>query len=629
MKLLGPFVAPRLTGSVLTAVVACWALSLAAGQPPGADTRERRSGLSVSDAGAFPGYSLVAPMNSTTTYLIDMEGRVVHRWESDCTPALSAYLLANGHLLRPGASRGGSRGGPGAGGRIQQFSWEGELVWDFSFDAARYQPHHDICPLPNGNVLVIAWDTKSSEEAIAAGRIPEAVRGQFLADCILEVRPTGTTSGEIVWEWHAWDHVIQEVDETRPNYGDVSEHPERIDINFGTNVLASMIKDPQKLARLRALGYVGGKSPSRSRRDGGRGPAADGGGGPRAPRGGPGRPGGPPMGPDWLHTNSVAYHPDLDQIMLSIHEFSEVWIIDHSTTTEEAASHSGGRYGKGGDLLYRWGNPRAYRNGTNVDQRLFAQHCAHWIPKGLPGEGHMLVFNNGNGRPDGTYSSVDEVILPIDENGRYVREEYLAFGPERAAWSYSAPEGSFFSMNISGAQRLPNGNTFICSGAEGILFEVTPNKQLVWKYQMPRAFAHGPGFGPPGFGLLGFGPPGFGPPGLGPGALRFGPPGFGPPGFAPGDRDGIDAAKPKPPLGRGGGFGAPGGRPGGPGQGPGGPGGPGGIFTCYRYGPDHSGLAGKRLVPGEKLADVLGRQDEPPRRRPSELEQPARTPDFP
>ena len=86
-----------------------------------------------------------------------------------------------------------------------------------------------------------------------------------------------------------------------------------------------------------------------------------------------------------MHTNAVAYNAELDQIMLSIHAFSEVWIIDHGTTTEEAASHSGGKRGKGGDLLYRWGNPRAYRTGTNVDQRLFAQHNAHWIPEGLPG----------------------------------------------------------------------------------------------------------------------------------------------------------------------------------------------------------------------------------------------------
>ena len=476
------------TGRWLPAVILCAISSFSANyllaQPPDMAPQRTEPGLSVSKPEAFQGYSLVAPMSSTSSYLIDMEGRVVNRWESKFTPGASAYLLESCHLLRTGAERGGAIGGAAAGGRIQEFSWDGELLWDYSLSNDRIRPHHDICPMPNGNVLVIAWDKKTPEEAVAAGRIPETVRGQFLPDCILEVKPTGKTSGEIVWQWHAWDHLIQEVDKTKPNYGEVSEHPELIDINFGTNVMASMIEDPEQLAKLRALGYVGGG------RDGDRGPGRSGGG-----PGDAGPQGGPPMGPDWMHTNSVDYNPQLDQIMLSIHEFSEVWIIDHSTTTEEAASHSGGRCGMGGDLLYRWGNPRAYRNGTNADQRLFAQHCAHWIPKGLRGEGNMLVFNNGNRRPDGSYSSVDEVVLPIGADGRYLREEYLAFGPEHAVWSYSEPEqGSFFSMNISGAQRLPNGNTFICSGAAGVLFEVTPEKEIVWKYSTPH---HGPG-GPSG-----------------------------------------------------------------------------------------------------------------------------------
>ena len=115
----------------------------------------------------------------------------------------------------------------------------------------------------------------------------------------------------------------------------------------------------------------------------------------------------------------MAYNADLDQIAVSVWTFSEFWIIDHSTTTAEAASHKGGRSGKGGDLLYRWGNPRAYRAGTKADQKLFRQHNAHWIPKGLPGAGHMLVFNNGGDRPGGSYSSVDEIVLPVDAQGRY------------------------------------------------------------------------------------------------------------------------------------------------------------------------------------------------------------------
>ncbi len=170
---------------------------------------------------------------------------------------------------------------------------------------------------------------------------------------------------------------------------------------------------------------------------------------------------------------------------------------------------------KGGDLLFRWGNPRVYRSGTNVDQQLFAQHCAHWIADGLPGAGHMLVFNNGNGRPDGSYSSVDEIVLPQTDQGLYSKEEFLAYAPEKAEWTYSAPDKtSFNSMLISGAQRLPNGNTFICSGNQGLLFEVTPDDEIVWQFKYPGA-----GFGGPG-----------GPGGPGPGG-----PGFGAPRVEPGD----------------------------------------------------------------------------------------------
>ena len=110
----------------------------------------------------------------------------------------------------------------------------------------------------------------------------------------------------------------------------------------------------------------------------------------------------------------VAEHPELEQILISARNFSEIWIIDHSTTTEEAAGHSGGNGGKGGDLLYRWGNPQAYRAGTFADQQLFWQHNPHWIPEGLPGAGNILIFNNGyeyEGRyPD--YSSVVEITPP-------------------------------------------------------------------------------------------------------------------------------------------------------------------------------------------------------------------------
>jgi hypothetical protein len=720
-----------------------------AAQPPSpSGPPSAKDGITVNEPEAFQGYSLVAPMNSTETYLIDMEGRIVSTWKSEFTPALGAYLLPNGHLLRPGAMRENSFRGPGSGGRIQEFNWDGELLWDFTLSTERNHPHHDICPLPNGNVLVIAWDKKTKEEAIAAGRRPELVRNDFLPDCILEIHPTGKTTGDIVWEWHAWDHLIQDVDVNKPNYGEVSEHPELIDINYSENLMAGMLNDPQQLANLRSLGYVGGGTRGPNANDAA--PTPD---GPPGPNDGPppdgaqaaddaarpdGAPGpddrrdgrrgrrGPGFEADWMHTNAVDYNADLDQIMISLHSFSEVWIIDHSTTTAEAASHSGGRYGKGGDLLYRWGNPRAYRNGTHADQKLFAQHNAHWIQQGLPGAGHMLVFNNGNNRPHGMYSTVDEVELPTNGDGTYAREEFQPFGPEKALWSYAAPEkSSLFSMTISGAQRLANGNTLICSGNNGLVFEVTPELKTVWQYKHPGAGGPFGMFGPrpgellPGFlrGALelsdeqnktldaleadvkskldtlltddqreqlsrprGFGPPrgpfGAGPPNPddagdggqpgprfrftppkpgevlpdsladslklsdeqttklselqrhvdaefdklltkdqkvqldemqqsfrgGPGGPRFGfgPPGFGPPGSGP-PADGRAADGGRRGRGRGDRRG-----------GPGGPGGPGGLFRSYRYTADYSGLTGKDLTPGEKLVDVLAKQN--PRR---------------
>lgn len=420
-------------------------------------------GLSVNDPRAYQGYTLLAPLMSTKTYLIDMQGRVVQTWTAKCNPGASTYFLDNGHLLRTGSLMGEEQsfgGGPGAGGRIQEFDWDGSLIWDFKLFNAKQLPHHDISRLPNGNVLMIVWDKKTPQECLAAGRRPELTPdNHLLPDSILEVKPTGKTSGEIVWEWHLWDHLVQDFDKTKANYGSVAEHPELVNFNFGEDALAPAKTTKDQQEKLKSIGYVGANTPT-------------------------GRP--PRQNADWTHCNAIAYNAQLDQIILSVHGFSEFWIIDHSTTTKEAAGHTGGRYGKGGDLLYRFGNPLAYRAGTKPDQRLFAQHNTHWIPPGVPGAGHVLVFNNGNGRPDGSYSSVDELALPVDTDGRYARDANGRPEPAKLVWSYTAPKKSdFYSFFISGAQRLANGNTLICSGANGTAFEVTPDNEIVWKYVNP------------------------------------------------------------------------------------------------------------------------------------------------
>jgi Arylsulfotransferase (ASST) len=434
-------------------------------------------GLAVNDPRALQGYTLMSPFVSPNTYLLDMQGRVVHTWKTDSSPALSAVLLENGHLLRPGSIGGDASvfgPGPGVGGRIQEFTWDGDLAWDFKFYNAKQLPHHDLTRLPNGNVLLIVWDRKTTEETIAAGRRPEMTGDKhFLPDSLVEIKPTGKTTGEVVWEWHLWDHLVQDFDKTKMNFGNVASHPELVNINYGEDEPPSVAvaKDGKQKDK---DGKVKAKDDKKeAKADPSKGPD------PKAPKTFR-------VDPDFTHFNGVAYNADLDQIAVSVWKFSEFWIIDHSTTTAEAASHRGGRGGKGGDLLYRWGNPRTYRAGTKADQKLFSQHNAHWIPKGLAGAGNILLFNNGVERPGGNHSSVDELVLPVDSQGRYLVKPGSAYGPDQAIWSYAAPKkDEFFSSFISGTQRLPNGNTLICSGANGTIFEVTPEKEMVWKYVNP------------------------------------------------------------------------------------------------------------------------------------------------
>jgi hypothetical protein len=415
----------------------------------------------------FPGYTLIAPLRSTMTYLLDMQGTVVRTWQSRYGAGQDAYLLENGHLIRAAEILDEERlfSSPTAGGRIQEFTWEGELVWDFKFHNEKQIPHHDFKRLPNGNVLLIVWEIKTAEETIASGREQNLVDGPWLADSLIEIKPTGKAAGEVVWEWHVWDHLVQDRDPSKANYGQVAAHPELIDINFGQLFFSETTRpdepsdeetqNKKEMDALRSIGYVRSS----------------------AARGNPG------FIPDWTHFNAVAYDAERDQIMVTVRAFSEFWIIDHSTTSAEAKGHRGGVGGMGGDLLYRWGNPRAYRAGTEADQKLFAAHDAHWIPRGCPGEGHVLVFNNGIGRPGADYSSVEELVLPMDARGRYMLEPGMAYGPKEPVWQYVASKpADFFAGYMSGAQRLPNGDTLICDSMGGTLFEVARNKAVVWKY---------------------------------------------------------------------------------------------------------------------------------------------------
>ena len=375
------------------------------------------------------GYILFSPIGVDTTYLMNKCGQKIHSWHTQYTPGLSVYLQPNGHLLKCGTYTDTVFGfAGGRGGMIEEYDWNGSLLWSYKVFNDSLCQHHDIRPLPNGNILVLAWHAISKNQAINLGRSTlnfSPNQADLWGERIVEIKPHGTDSAEVIWQWDMFDHIIQDLDSTLPNYGNVASHPELMDINYALNLQTN----------------------------------------------------------DWIHANSLDYNADLDQIVISAHNISEIWIIDHSTSTAEAAAHYGGTHNKGGDFLYRWGNPQAYRMGNSSDRKLFRQHNAHWIPNGYRDSGCILLFNNGWGR-DTAYSTVDVIQTPILSNGSYNFSNI--YGPSAAKWVYKdSVKTKFYSQIISGAQMLPNGNVLICSGVQGRFFEVTSNKQLVWQYRNP------------------------------------------------------------------------------------------------------------------------------------------------
>ncbi len=397
--------------------------------PVGCLSAQSTVGVLHHQPGQQDGYVLFAPGITTTTYLIDKCGRLIHSWPSMYKPGQSVYLLPDGSLLRAGSLGMQNFLSPGSGGIIEKIAWDGSVRWRYRIADSMECQHHDVYPMPNGNVLAIVWDARTHAEAVSAGRDPGRTpqRGVW-SEKIIEIKPIGTDSGVIVWEWKLWDHLIQDADSAKPNFGSVAAHPERMNIN-----------------------YINASSGDTV---------------------------------DWIHANSMAFNPLLNQIIISSQTLSEIWIIDHSTTTKQAAAHSGGKSGKGGDILYRWGNPAVYNSGTKSDQRLFGQHSAHWIEKGLPDAGRIIVFNNGLQRPD-NICSVDIIAPPVTPKALYSRRKGMPYGPLAPSWSYRDTVGFFISPTFSGAQRLPNGNTLICLGAFGIFTEVTPQKNIVWQYKSP------------------------------------------------------------------------------------------------------------------------------------------------
>jgi hypothetical protein len=350
----------------------------------------------------FDGYTFFA--SGKSAYLYDMNKKIVHTWSSNYSVAGNADLLRDSSVIFPSSNAGEWRsGGVLTGGRLQIIKWDGTVVWDYLYRSAAYIPHHDIEPVyytndptEKPNVLLICYTAQG--------------------DKITEIRPTGATTGEVVWEWVASQHGCAA--------GTGADKPEMLDLGKGGH------------------------------------------------------------GVEWMHANYVCFNRTLNQVVIDVKAFNEIIVVDHSTTTAQAAGRTGGRWGKGGDILYRWGNPANY--GASGTRQLNGQHCGSWVLDTMPGTNLALpgAFNIM------AVSNMDRKIVEFTPagsgNGIYPRTAGQAFGPTSPLWTFAVGD---MASNEGSVQRLPNGNTLICTGGVGggmggsgggKIYEVTPAGATVW-----------------------------------------------------------------------------------------------------------------------------------------------------
>ncbi|MFT5858222.1 MAG: hypothetical protein ACI865_000306 [Flavobacteriaceae bacterium] len=384
-------------------------------------------GTLLNESETSDGFTLLHPLGFDTTYLINNCGEKINQWPGDLPNGAFAGLKSNGNLVKAVSYAGdGFFVAGGRTGRIVEQDWSGSVLWEYTLADSNFHLHHDVHILPNDNLLVIAWEKKSMAECIAAGRDTNNIQTEGLWPCVVfEIQKVGGFSS-IVWEWHSWDHLIQNFDSTKANYGDLLLNKSRIDINKGN----------------------------------------------------------PNNHPDWIHLNGMDYNESLDMILLSSPMLNEIFIIDHSTSSIEASSNSGGIYGEGGDLLWRWGNPANYNGGDTTEQQLSFQHDPQWVDRGTIYTNMISVFSNQEVDGATNVSTAKIIEFSFDSINNLFPVVDNSYLPETTFFEYQLAD-SLFSAHISGLEVQENDNILIASGGNSTFIEIDTNSQVVWKYIVP------------------------------------------------------------------------------------------------------------------------------------------------
>ncbi len=365
---------------------------------------------------------------SDDSYLTTKCGEIIRHWNHSNVAGLSGRLTHDGKLLRAQLVNG-SFPQASTGGLLELYDLETNLEWSYSFSNSEYTQHHDFHYMDNGNILFIGWEFITDDEKEALGK--ENAFGSLWGEFIYEIKPIGTEEFELVWEWHLKDHLVQDVDSSKDNFVKMDTAIGKVDINYrGPTIFSNR---------------------------------------------------------DWWHCNAIHYNKDRDEILLSTRSNCEVWILDHSTTSDEAKTDQGGQRGKGGQILFRWGNPESYQRGNSSDLKLYGAHGHHWIDENLPNTGKILFFNNGDERPEGYYSTIEMIEPAYDADGNYIIEDYIhQLTHHEVIYGENQSNEPLRSTYLSNAQQLDNGNFLINEGNQGRVFEIDDNNEIVWELNSNR-----------------------------------------------------------------------------------------------------------------------------------------------
>jgi hypothetical protein len=343
------------------------------------------------------GYVILGTYAGKTTLLLDKDGKTVKTWNHTALNGYSCYLLPNGNLLWSGQANGAAPpNSQPKNGIIEEDDSTSKAVWTYTLSNDSMVLHHDMKPMPNGHILAISFHYVVKAAAVAAG-IESSLMGATDKGILCEKLVEIDPKGAKGKEivWE-WRLVDHIVAQAQ-----AAGHPEK----FGGGMVSSL--------------WYG----------------------------------------QWMHLNGMDYNEDKDLIVFSSRLLSECYVIDHSTTTAEAKGSTGGQYGKGGDLLYRWGNPANF--GASSTYTLDCLHSTTWIPNGYPGAGNIMFFHNnqqGPGKKPAEQSQIIEIKPPVDADGKFICESGKPFGPAQPTWKY-APSSDFYSRFMSSAMRMPNGHS--------------------------------------------------------------------------------------------------------------------------------------------------------------------------